>query len=287
METGEEDLYGPLLRKVETNVKIGSREFETNKKTYVMGILNVTPDSFSDGGKWKETDKALFHVEEMLAEGMDILDIGGESTRPGYTQISDEEEIARLMPVIEAVKSRFDIPVSLDTYKSGVAKAGADAGVDLLNDIWGLKYDDQMARVIAESGLPCCLMHNRKEADYQDFMREVTEDLEKTLQLAKQAGIAREKIILDPGVGFGKTYEQNLQVLRSLETFHRLGCPLLLGASRKSFIGLTLDLPVSERLEGTLVTTVFAVIKGCSFIRVHDIKENVRAVKMAEAILYQ
>lgn len=268
-------------------VKIGGREFEINKKTYVIGILNVTPDSFFDGGKWKELDRALFHVEKMQAEGMDILDIGGESTRPGHTLIPDEEEIMRVMPVIEAVKSRFDIPVSLDTYKSSVAKAGIEAGIDLINDIWGLKYDGEMARVIGESGLPCCLMHNRKEAEYRDFMQEVTEDLEETLQFAWQAGIDREKIILDPGVGFGKTYEQNLQVLRSLETFHSLGCPLLLGSSRKSVIGLTLDLPVSERLEGTLVTTVFAVLKGCAFVRVHDIKENVRAVKMAEAILYR
>lgn len=268
-------------------MKIGGREFETNKKTYVMGILNVTPDSFSDGGKWMEPDKALFRVEEMQAEGMDILDIGGESTRPGYSVISDEEEIARIMPVIEAIKSRFDIPVSLDTYKSGVAKAGVEAGVDLLNDIRGLKYDGEMARVIGESGLPCCLMHNRKEAEYHDFMREVIEDLEETLKLAERAGILREKIILDPGVGFGKTCEQNLQAVRSLESLHSLGCPLLLGTSRKSFIGLTLNLPVSERLEGTLVTTVMAVLKGCSFVRVHDIKENVRAIKMAEAILYQ
>lgn len=267
-------------------MKIGGREFQTDKKTYVMGILNVTPDSFSDGGKWKELDRALFHVEEMQTDGMDILDIGGESTRPGYAMISDEEEIERVMPVIEAVKSRFDIPVSLDTYKSSVAKAGVVAGIDLINDIWGLKYDERMAGVIAESGLPCCLMHNRKEADYHDFLQDVTEDLKQTLQLAGRAGILWEKIILDPGVGFGKTYEQNLQLIRRLDTFHGLGCPLLLGASRKSFIGLTLDLPVSERLEGTLVTTVMAVMKRCSFVRVHDIKENVRAIKMAEAILY-
>lgn len=266
-------------------MKIGGKEFETDKKTYVIGILNVTPDSFSDGGKWKELDKALFHVEEMQADGMDILDIGGESTRPGHSMISDKEEIERVIPVIEAVKSRFDIPVSLDTYKSSVAKAGIAAGIDLLNDIWGLKYDEQMAGVIAKSGLPCCLMHNRKGADYRDFMREVTEDLEETLELAEKAGILREKIILDPGVGFGKTYEQNLQVVGNLELFHSLGCPLLLGTSRKSLIGLTLDLPVTERLEGTLVTTVLAVLKGCAFVRVHDIKENVRAIKMTEAIM--
>lgn len=269
-----------------TRVKIGGREFQIGKKTYVMGILNVTPDSFSDGGRWKEPDQALFHVEEMLKDGMDILDIGGESTRPGYTMLSEEEEITRVVPMIEAVKSRFDIPVSLDTYKSRVAKAGLEAGVDLINDIWGLKYDPQMARVIGESGVSCCLTHNRKEPGDRNFVQEVIQDLEESLRLAEQGGIMRDKIILDPGVGFGKTYEQNLQTVNKLEIFHSLGCPLLLGASRKSLIGLTLDLPVTERLEGTLVTTVMAVIKGCSFVRVHDIKENIRAIQMAEAILY-
>ena len=146
-------------------MKIGNRDFKEHGKTYIMGILNVTPDSFSDGGRWNDMDRALFHVEEMCKEGMDILDVGGESTRPGYTLLSDEEEIARVVPVIEAVKKRFDIPVSLDTYKSNVAKAGIAAGIDLVNDIWGLKYDEKMAEVIAESGLPCCLMHNRKNTD--------------------------------------------------------------------------------------------------------------------------
>jgi dihydropteroate synthase len=250
-----------------------------------MGILNVTPDSFSDGGKWNQMDKALFHVEQMIEEGMDLVDIGGESTRPGYTLLPDEEEIARVLPVIEAVKSRFDIPISLDTYKGQVAKAGVEAGVDLINDIWGLKYDDDMAKVIAESGLPCCLMHNRKEAVYADFMEDVLTDLQETLQLADKAGIERNRIILDPGVGFGKTYEQNLKIIDRLEELSVLSCPVLLGTSRKSVIGLTLDLPASERVEGTLVTTVMGVMKGCSFVRVHDVKENVRAVRMAEAVL--
>lgn len=266
-------------------MKIGNREFQNRKKTYVMGILNVTPDSFSDGGKWRELDKALFHVEEMLRDGMDILDIGGESTRPGYTLLSEEEETARVAPVIEAVKKRFEVPVSLDTYKASVASAGIAAGADLINDIWGLKYDEKMAKVIAESGLPCCLMHNRKSLDYTNFMQDVAGDLAETLYLARKAGIAEDKIILDPGVGFGKTYEQNLQIINSLEELHVFGCPLLLGVSRKSVIGLTLDLPVQERMEGTLTTTVIGVMKGCSFIRVHDVKENARAVKMAEAIL--
>lgn len=266
-------------------MKIGNREFQTKGHTYVMGILNVTPDSFSDGGKWNDRDRALKHVEEMIAEGMDIVDIGGESTRPGYTLLSDEEEIARVVPMIEAVKANFDIPISLDTYKSGVAEAGIRAGADLINDIWGLKYDRHMAEVIAKSGLPCCLMHNRKEADYQDFMQDVAADLADTIHLAEAAGIADEKIILDPGVGFGKTYENNLEIINCLEELNMFGYPLLFGCSRKSVIGLTLDLPVTERVEGTLVTTMFGVQKGCMFVRVHDVKENVRTIKMCEAIL--
>lgn len=266
-------------------IKIGNREFDMEKHTYVCGILNVTPDSFSDGGKWTGRDKALKHVENMLEDGMELLDIGGESTRPGYTQISEAEEIERVAPVIEAVKQRFDVPVSLDTYKSKVAHAGIVAGADMINDIWGLKYDDNMAKVIAESGVACCLMHNRKEPDYRDYLQEVKADLAESVRLAKNAGIAENKIILDPGVGFGKSYDNNLEIINSLESLKELGYPLLLGTSRKSVIGLALDLPVEERLEGTLVTTVFAVLQGCSFVRVHDVKENVRAIRMAEAIL--
>lgn len=278
-------------------MKIGTKEFDTVNKTYVMGILNVTPDSFSDGGKFAVLDKALKHVEEMLAEGMDIVDIGGESTRPGYTFLSDEEEMERVVPVIEAVKKNFDVPVSLDTYKAKVAQAGIVAGADLINDIWGLRYEKEwngkcdaacvsrMAEVIAKAGIPCCLMHNRKEPDYNDYMKDVTADLQETISVAKRAGIADDKIILDPGVGFGKTYENNLQIINCLEQLKELGYPVLLGTSRKSVIGLTLNLPAFERVEGTLVTTVFGVLKGCSFVRVHDIKENVRAIKMAEAIL--
>lgn len=266
-------------------MKIGNREFAPYEHTYVMGILNVTPDSFSDGGKWKHLDQALSHVEDMLAAGMDILDVGGESTRPGYELLAEEAEIERILPVIEAVKGRFDVPVSLDTYKSRVAAAGIAAGVDLINDIWGLKYDDKMADVISQSGLPCCLMHNRKEADYTDYMNDVLTDLQETLAIAHRAGIRDENIILDPGVGFGKTQADNLEIIHRLERLHELHYPILLGTSRKSVIGKALDLPVTERLEGTLVTTVFAVIKGCGFIRVHDVKENVRAVRMAKMIL--
>lgn len=273
-----------MISRDKSLLEIGNRGFDVQNHTYVMGILNLTPDSFSDGGKWVNRDKALYRVEEMLAEGMDILDVGGESTRPGYTTISDEEEISRVVPVIEAIKSRFDVPVSLDTYKSQVAKAGIKAGADLINDIWGLKKDKAMAKVIADSGVACCLMHNRKEADYRDLIPDMCKDLQESVELALEAGIPKEQIILDPGIGFGKAYVDNMEVLRSMEQFHKLGYPLLLGASRKSVIGLTLDLPVEERLEGTLVTTVMAVLKGYAFVRVHDVKENVRAIRMAEAI---
>lgn len=266
-------------------MKIGQREFQDSGHTYVMGILNVTPDSFSDGGKYTEMDQALRHVEEMIGEGMDILDIGGESTRLGYTLLSDEEEISRVVPVIEKVESEFNIPISLDTYKSAVAEAGIRAGADMINDIWGLKYDDRLADVIARAQVPCCLMHNRKEPDYHNYMEDVLEDLRETIRIAHRAGISDENIMLDPGVGFGKTYENNLDIIGSLDRLKELGYPVLLGTSRKSVIGLTLDLPASERVEGTLVTTVYAVLKGASYVRVHDVKENVRAIRMAEAIL--
>lgn len=266
-------------------MRIGNREFNTKSHTYIMGILNVTPDSFSDGGKYKETDRALFHVEEMIKEGMDIVDVGGESTRPGYTVISEEEEIQRVCPIIEKIKSRFDIPVSLDSYKSKVAKAGIVAGADLINDIWGLQHDEEMAGVIAKAGVCCCLMHNRKKADYQNFMEDVAADFVQVLHRAQNAGISEDKMILDPGVGFAKSYENNLEIINRLEELHLFGYPLLLGTSRKSVIGLTLNLPVEERLEGTLVTTVMAVMKGCSFVRVHDVRENARVIKMTEAIL--
>lgn len=266
-------------------MKIGNREFDVKNETYIMGILNVTPDSFSDGGKFNHLDAALKHTEEMIEEGATIIDIGGESARPGYTLLPDEEEIARVVPVIEAVKQRFDIPISLDTYKSAVAKAGIEAGADLLNDIWGLKYDEQLAGVIAEAGIPCCLMHNREEAVYQDFLSDLCKDLEETVAIAKQAGIKEENIILDPGIGFGKTYEHNLIALKHLDVLQQLGYPVLLGTSRKSVIGLTIDVPAPERTAGTVATTVFGVQQHCAFIRVHDVKENLHAVKMTKAIM--
>lgn len=265
-------------------MKIGNREFDTQNKTYIMGILNVTPDSFSDGGKFNKMDKALAHVEKMVKSGADIIDVGGESTRPGYEKIGDEEEIERVAPVIENIKSRFDVPVSLDTYKGNVAKAGIAAGADLINDVWGLKYDEELAKIIADSGVACCLMHNREKPDYKDFLAEIIDDLRDTMKIAGDAGIKYDRIILDPGVGFGKTYENNLQIIQNLQELHTFGMPLLLGTSRKSVIGLTLDLPVYEREEGTIVTTAIAVMKRCAFVRVHDVEANRRAIQMALAI---
>lgn len=266
-------------------IVIGNREFDVANHTYVMGILNVTPDSFSDGGKYNHLDEALFRVEQMVQEGADIIDVGGESTRPGYVMIPDEEEIERTVPVIEAIKSRFDIPVSIDTYKSKVAKANVKAGADLVNDIWGLKYDEKMAPFIAKEKIPCCLMHNRKVADYKNFIAEMKEDLKETIKIAKDAGIKKKRIILDPGVGFGKTYDNNLEAIRYLNELCEMGFPVLLATSRKSVIGLSLDLPVEERVEGTLATTVMGVMNGAAFVRVHDIKENKRAIMMTEAVL--
>lgn len=266
-------------------MQIGGKEFDVKNKTYIMGILNVTPDSFSDGGKFNSLDAALFHAEEMIKEGADIVDIGGESTRPGHTVITDEEEIARVTPVIEAVKSRFDVPVSIDTYKGKVAQAALEAGADLVNDIWGFKHDRRVAELTAQYGAACCLMHNRHEAVYGNFLEDVVKDMEECVRIAREAGVADDKIILDPGVGFGKDYQMNLEMIHHVEILHRLGFPILLGTSRKSVIGLTLDLPADQRVEGTLATTVMGVEKGCAFVRVHDIKENKRIIQMTEAIL--
>lgn len=265
---------------------IGSKEFDVKNHTYVMGILNVTPDSFSDGGKYNGLDTAMEHARMMIAEGVDIIDVGGESTRPGHVQISDEEEIERVVPVIQALKKEFDIPVSIDTYKSHVAEAAILAGADLVNDIWGFKYDPKMAEIVAKYNVACCLMHNREKAEYQDFLKDFMEDMKECVALAKEAGVADDKIILDPGVGFGKTYEMNLEIIDKMEILNSLGYPVLLGTSRKSVIGLTLDLPVDQREEGTLVTTVFGVQKGCAFVRVHDVEKNKRAIKMTRAIMW-
>ena len=265
-------------------MKIGTKNFDTKNQCYIMGILNVTPDSFSDGGKFDSLDAALFHAEEMVNQGADILDVGGESTRPGHIQITEDEEIARVTPVIEQLKKRFDVPVSIDTYKSRVAEAALQSGADLVNDIWGLKYDENMAEVIARHQAACCLMQNREQIDYTDYVEDVLDDLRESVQIAKAADIPDDRIMLDPGVGFGKTYEMNLEIIRVVGRLKELGYPVLLGTSRKSVIGLTLDLPADQREDGTLVTTVLGVEQGCSFVRVHDVETNARAIRMAEAI---
>ena len=264
---------------------IGKREFDTGNKCYIMGILNVTPDSFSDGGMWTSLDNALRHAEQMVEEGVDIIDVGGESTRPGYTMISDQEEIDRTAPVIESLCGHFDIPVSTDTYKSAVAESAIRAGAHMVNDIWGLKHDPNMASLISRTGAVCCLMHNRDNMEYSDFMSDMINDLTVSTVLAKEAGISADKVILDPGIGFAKTHQMNLEAINRLDMIKKLGYPVLLGASRKSVVGLTLDLPVTERLEGSLAVAVIGIIRGCSFLRVHDVKETRRVLKMTEAIL--
>lgn len=264
---------------------IGDRKFDTENGVYVMGILNVTPDSFSDGGLWTERDAALRQAGRMAEEGAAIIDIGGQSTRPGHTPVSAEDEAARVLPIVEAVKRETGLPVSIDTYKAEVARAALEAGADMVNDIWGLRRDGgEMAALIAGTGAACCLMHNRERAEYADFMADMLSDLRETLAIADRAGIARSSIVLDPGIGFGKTYEQNLIAMNRLDELLAFGCPVLLAASRKSVIGLTLDLPADQRLEGTIATTVAGVLRGAAFVRVHDVKENLRAARMALAI---
>lgn len=263
---------------------IGNQDFLEEGHTYVMGILNVTPDSFSDGGRYNHLDAALKHTEQMIKDGAAIIDVGGESTRPGHEKITDQEEIDRILPVIEKIKQEFSVPVSLDTYKVAVAKEGIQAGADLLNDIWGLQYDPAMGKIVADSGVAYCLMHNRdkitEEMDADLFIGQMKEDAKRALD----AGIKKERIILDPGVGFAKTQEQNLMTIANLDRLKALGYPVLLGTSRKSVIGYVLDVPTDKRLVGTLATSAVAVQTGCMFVRVHDVKENVELIQMLERI---
>lgn len=266
-------------------MKIGNKEFNIGERTYVMGILNVTPDSFSDGGKFNTVDMAIKRVEKLIKDGADIIDIGGESARPNFEEVSEADEIERVVPIIKAIKEKFDIPISIDTYKSTTAEAAIKAGADMINDIWGFKKDPNMAKVAAKYNVPCVLMHNRKEAKYDNLMKDLMYDLEESINIALDAGVVRENIILDPGICFAKTLEQNLIVINNLDVIKSLELPVLLGTSRKSMIGLTLNLPVDERVEGTIATTVLGIVKGCEFIRVHDVLENKRASVMTDAIL--
>ncbi|MBR7075890.1 MAG: dihydropteroate synthase, partial [Lachnospiraceae bacterium] len=283
-------------------MKIGNTDFDpAGRRVYIMGILNVTPDSFSDGGKFQQIDAALRHVEEMVRDGADIVDIGGESTRPGYVHITEAEEIERVARVVRAVKERFDVPVSVDTYKWRVMDALLAEGADLANDIWGLRYgkfsgeEDHMAEVVAKHGVPVVIMHNdalarsreerteeqyrislMEEAEEEDVILRVKNGLLDSIRIAKASGIAEDKIILDPGVGFAKTQEENLKVIQGLAKITKLDYPVLLAASRKSVIGNVLNLPPEEREEGTIVTSVMAAMAGCRFVRVHDVAANRR-----------
>lgn len=266
-------------------MKIGNKEFKLGERTYIMGILNVTPDSFSDGGKFNEVDAAVKRVKELIEDGADIIDVGGESTRPGFKVVDVDDEIERVVPVIKAIKEHFDIPVSIDTYKAKTAEAAIKAGADIINDVWGFKKDKDMAKVAAKYNVPCILMHNREEKPYEDIMKDVNMDLIESINLALEAGVHRDNIILDPGIGFAKTFEENLFVMNNLEKIKALGFPMLLGTSRKSMIGLALDLPVDKRVEGTVTTTVMGIMKGCEFVRVHDVLENKRAAVMTDKIL--
>ena len=266
-------------------MRIGTKSFHIGKQTYVMGILNVTPDSFSDGGKFNSIDSAVEQAKLMVQQGADIIDIGGESTRPNHTPVGEEEELQRVVPIIEAIRREIDIPISIDTYKGRVAEEAIKAGANLINDVWGFKKDPYIAEVAARYGVPCCLMHNRDNTDYKDLIADMITDLQESIDMALEAGVKTEDIILDPGIGFAKTYEMNLEVMRNLEKLTKLGYPLLLGTSRKSVIGITLDLPADQRVEGTIATTVMGIMKGCDFIRVHDVLENKRACVMTDAII--
>lgn len=266
---------------------VGKRIFELGKKTFLMGILNVTPDSFSDGGHYNLLEKAIEHALQMAEEGADIIDIGGESTRPGHQQVSAEEELQRVLPIINALKKEqsFKLPLSIDTYKARVAEAALDAGAEMLNDVWGLKADPTLAATASRYRVPVCLMHNRNHTDYEDLITNVLAELEESIALALEAGINEEKIIVDPGIGFGKDLSQNLEVMLHLKDFGNLGYPLLLGTSRKSMIGKTLDLPVEERLEGTAATVAYGISAGADIVRLHDVKEMKRVIDMTDAMI--
>lgn len=254
--------------------------------TKIMGILNVTPDSFSDGGRYTAIEEAVRHAKQLVQEGADAIDVGGESTRPGAVLVSEEEEIERVVPIIRRLTKEIDVPISIDTYKPMVARAAIEAGATIINDVWGSKWGDRsMARVAFEYGVSIILMHNRTDRDYHHFIEDVVSDLQESIEIAHEAGVKDEHIWLDPGIGFAKDVAQNLELMNHLDVITRLGYPVLLGTSRKSFIGHTLDLPTEERLEGTIATTCLGIMKGCGWVRVHDVKANARAAKMMDAMI--
>lgn len=255
------------------------------ERTLVMGVLNVTPDSFSDGGRYNDVESALAHARRMEAEGADIIDLGGESTRPGHIPVSVEEELDRVIPVLRALVREIKLPVSVDTTKAQVARRALEEGAHIINDQWALRADPDMAALAAEYNVPLVLMHNQHGTDYRDLMGDMVQFFRESIDMAIRAGVARENIIIDPGIGFGKTVEQNLEALRRLRELDCLGLPVLLGTSRKSVIGKTLDLPPDQRVEGTGATVALGIANGVDIVRVHDVKEMVRVVRMTDAVV--
>jgi dihydropteroate synthase len=266
--------------------RIGDREFQWGSRTYVMGIVNVTPDSFSGDGV-TDVGEAVAQAQQMEHDGADLIDIGGESTRPqtwAGPGLRAEEELARVIPVVKRVAAAIAVPISIDTYKAEVAERALEAGASLVNDVWGLRRDPEMAATVSRAGAPVVLMHNKPGGGYQDLMVEIATGLLESVELARAAGIAEDRIIVDPGIGFGKTREENLEIIQRLPELRRLGFPILIGPSRKSFIGKTLDLPASERLEGTAAAVALSIAGGADIVRVHDVKAMVRVARMADAI---
>lgn len=264
---------------------LGDCTLYTGERTIIMGILNVTPDSFSDGGKFIEFDASIKQALQMAEDGADIIDIGGESTRPGYRPVPLEEELSRVIPVIRQLKKEIEVPISIDSYKARVAKEALEAGAVMVNDVWGLKADPEMAAVVSSFRVPVCIMHNRKNTDYKDLLTDIAIDLQASVDLAYDAGVSPEQIIIDPGIGFAKNWEENLEVMNRLEEFKGMGFPLLMGVSRKSTIGKILNLPAEERLEGTAAAVAMSIAKGADIIRVHDVKEMKRVAKITDAIV--
>ncbi|RPF51223.1 dihydropteroate synthase [Aquisalibacillus elongatus] len=270
------------MRQLKINENI---ELNFEQETIVMGILNVTPDSFSDGGHFVDGSKAVEHAQQMVLHGAKIIDIGGESTRPGHDPVSVDEEVKRVVPIIREIKDQVKAPISVDTYKSKTADEAVKAGASMINDVWGAKEDPDIAHVASEHQVPIILMHNQTHTKYDDIIEDMKKSLAESIEVAKRAGVPDEHIILDPGVGFGKTLQQNLLTMRRLHELKTLGYPLLLGTSRKSMIGKTLELPVDERLEGTVATVCYGIQQGVEIVRVHDVKEISRSVKMMDSMM--
>lgn len=269
------------------NYRFKDSELVLGDRTLIMGILNVTPDSFSDGGLWNEPDRAVEHALQMAAEGADIIDIGGESTRPGHQPVSRQEELDRVLPVIESIhRAAPHLVLSIDTYKAEVARQAIQTGAHIINDVWGGKADHAMAEVAAEAGCPFILMHNRHDRNYQDLAADMSSDLKESIRLARAAGVRPENIILDPGIGFAKDYTENLQAMMALDSLTELGYPVLLATSRKKFIRTALGLPADDVVEGTAATVAFGIAQGCQIVRVHDVSLIKRTVQMCDAMLY-